>query len=171
MDLLLALAAALLVVVGYGLWYAALSKKSNEAVALQEQVMIASENMKRIASARAALADIAGDEANVRSYFVSESAVVSFIDDLERRGQAQKSSLNVLSVSKSGTPSRPTLVFALSIQGTFDAIMRTIGSIEYAPYDIALSRASVAKDAKEGWHAEISLTVGSVPVKAVTSTP
>ncbi|MFZ2167910.1 MAG: hypothetical protein WAV50_03530 [Minisyncoccia bacterium] len=168
---LVALAIGGLLVAGYVMEYVAISKKSSEAVALQEQILSTGENMKRIASARAALAEIAGDEANVRSYFVSESSVVAFIDDLESRGQNQKASVSVLSVSKSGTPARPTLVFALSITGTFDAIMRTIGAIEYAPYDILLTRVSVSKGEKEGWHAEVSLSVGSVPMKTATSTP
>lgn len=165
------LAVAVVIVAGYTMGYLAISKKSNEVASLQEQIAVAGENMKRIASARAALAEIAGDEANVRSYFVSESSVVAFIDDLEARGEGQKATVSVISVSKSGTPARPTLVFALAITGTFDAIMRTIGAIEYAPYDISLTRVSANKAEKEGWHAELSLSVGSVPIKTATSTP
>ncbi|MEK7086166.1 MAG: hypothetical protein AAB709_00900 [Patescibacteria group bacterium] len=168
---ILVLAASLLISAGYGIWYAAVSNKSNDVAELQNKITTATETVARIASARAALAEISSDEAKVRSYFVSETEVVAFINNLESRGLAQGAPIQVLSVSTSGSSARPTLLLTLAAQGTFDAIMRTVGAIEYAPYDLTISSLSIEQDAKDAWQATLNLIVGSVPVKAATKTP
>lgn len=155
---------------GYVMWYLAISNKSNEGVNLQEQIVVSKENANRIAAARAALAQISGDEAKVQSYFVSEKNIASFINVLEQDGLAQKAVLKVLSVSKGDSSSQSTLIFALSVKGTFDAVMRTVGAIEYAPYAVSVSSLSIAQDVKNSWYANITLTVGSTSSGAVTNT-
>ncbi len=172
---LIAILVAVVALAVYGAGYIAVSNKSVEVASLQGQITAASAAMSRTAAARAALAEIAGDEANVRSYFVSENNVVAFINDLEARGLAQKATVSVLSVATGGTPTRPTLTLALTVKGSFDAVMRTIGVIEYAPYDAEVSALSVGQDPKNGWQATLTLVVGSVPATndstAATSTP
>lgn len=168
---LIALAVCVGTLTSYGIWYSTVSNKSTEVASVQNQIIIATENASRIAAARAALAEIAGDEAKVQSYFVSEAGVVGFINTLEALGVSQKATVSVLSVATGGSPTRPTLQLALSVKGSFDAVMRTVGAIEYSPYDLSISTLSVGQDAKDSWHATLSLTVGSVPPTAVTSTP
>lgn len=170
-HLVLALVAAFAAVSGYGAWFYGISQKSSDVASLQNQISTESENINRIAAARAALTEIAGDEAKVQSYFVPETEVVAFINALEARGLAQKATVGVLSVSTGGIPAQPTLLLALTIKGTFDAVMRTVGAIEYAPYDVSISTLGVQQDAKNSWYANLTLTVGSVPMKAATSTP
>lgn len=159
------------ILAGYAAWYGAVSNKSLEVANLQSQITAASETMSRIASARAALAEIADDEMRVRSYFVPEAGVVAFINDLEARSLTQGSAIDVASVSTGGSTARPALVFSLTIRGTFDSVMRTVGSIEHAPYDILVSSFSIGQDTEDAWRASLGLRVGSVPVRAATSTP
>ena len=168
---LIALVFALAMVAGYSGWYATISKESSAVAELQKQITTESENVNRIASARTALSQIAGDEANVQSYFVSEAGVVTFINSLEARGLAQKTTVSVLSVSKGGSVSAPTLLISLTINGTFDAVMRTVGAIEYAPYTVSIETLGVQLDAKDSWHADLSLVVGSISAPVATSTP
>ncbi len=162
LHLALALAVCLVTIAGYGFWYSAVSSKSAEVAGLQDQITTESENLSRIASARVALAEIAGDEKTIQGYFVSEADVVSFINDLEQRGLAEKAVVHVLSVSKGGSAAHPALLVALTIKGTFDSVMRTVGDIEYAPYALSISSLSVGKDDKNAWHADLNVTVGSV---------
>ncbi len=152
----------------YGVWYSVVSNKSQQVADLQAQIDDANKNVNSIASARAALAEIANDEANVQSYFVPETGVVAFINSLEQLGVAEKSTVSVLSVSTAGSSTQPVLLLSLSITGAFDAVMRTIGSVEYAPYDLFISKLAVAQADKGKWQANLSLTVGSAP--AATST-
>jgi len=168
---LIALAVTVGTLAGYGVWYAAVSSKSREVADVQNQITVATENVSRITAARAALAEIAGDEAKVQDYFVSESGVVAFINALESIGLAEKAPVSVLSVGAGGTPVRPTLQLSLSLRGTFDAVMRTVGAIEYSPYDLSVTSLSVGQEAKDSWHATLSIVVGSVPPAVTPHTP
>ncbi|MDE1919700.1 MAG: hypothetical protein KGH56_03340 [Patescibacteria group bacterium] len=161
-DLILASVICAAVFIGYGFWYAAIASKSVEVTGLESQIEAKTEAVSRMASTRAALAEISGDETVVQSYFVPEIGVVAFIDDLQNRGRALEAAVSVLSVSTGGTSAEPALLFSLSVKGTFDAVMRTVGAIEYAPYAISVSGLSVDQDAKNSWHADLKLRVASV---------
>ncbi len=156
------------VTTAYGFWYAAVSRASQRVADLQTRIEEANKNVSRIASARAALAEIADDEEKVRSYFVPESGVVGFITTLERFGPRENSTVKVLSVSTAGSTAQPLLLLTLSITGTFDAVMRTIGAVEYAPYDLSITKLSVNESDENVWQASLSLTVGSAPVATTT---
>lgn len=152
----------------FGVWYATVSNMSAVAAQVQNQIAGANENVQRIASARAALTEIAGDEASVRDHFVAEENVVTFVNDLEARGHAQGVTVSAQSISKNTTSSGPVLLVALSLEGTFDAVMRTIGAIEYAPYAVSVSALSVEQGAADAWHANLNLVVGSSPAQNAT---
>jgi len=153
----------IMAVVGYGFWYSVIAGKSAAVANLQSQIDTKMETTKRITAARTTLAEIADDESLVRSYFVPETEVVSFIDDLETRARAQTATIKVLSVSVGKSSERPTLILSLIVNGTFDSIMRTVGAIEYAPYDLSISKLSLVKEEKRVWSANLELIVGSVP--------
>lgn len=161
-HLLLAVSICAVALSGYGFLYATLAKKSAIVASLESELRAKTETASRIASARTALTNIAGDEALVQSYFVSETGVVSFIEDLQTRARAQGSALSVLSVSAGDTNTHSTLVLTLTIRGTFDAILRTVGSIEYAPYDLSVSSFTLQQDVGGGWRADLGIRVGSV---------
>jgi len=145
---------------GYGTWYATVAAQSTAAAALQNQIAAQAETISRIASARLALDEIADDEATVQSYFVSEGDIVSFIDQLELRGKNQGATVNVLSVSTGTVGTQPVFVLSLAVNGPFDSVLRTIGTIEYAPYDLFISGLSLSQNDKTSWHATLTLTVG-----------
>ncbi len=159
------------VLAGYGAWYAVIVAKSASVAALQDDIDTKTESVSLMSTARAALSEIADDEATVQSYFVPETGVVAFIDSLEARGRLLGATVDVLSVSAGKTLSKPTLAFALSIEGTFDAVMRTVGAIEYAPYAISVSTFSIGQGEKQRWRASLNLLVGSVAATTATSTP
>ncbi|MFA5942786.1 MAG: hypothetical protein WC798_03930 [Candidatus Paceibacterota bacterium] len=166
-HLIVACAISIAALAGYSLWYVAVAKKSADVAGLQNQIDAKTETASRIASARAVLADVAGAEAAVQSYFVPETGVVAFISGLEARGRAQGAAVSVLSVSTT-QGARPTLLFALTIKGTFDAVMRTVGVIEYAPHDISFSGLSLVQNEEGDWQADLKLVVGSVGASART---
>jgi len=169
-HLLVAIAISIAVISGYAVWYTTVSQKSSEVAGLQNQIVVASEYMNRISYARAALAEIAGDEKEIQGYFVSEEGVVSFINNIETFG-VDGATVKVVSVSKSVPRALPTLLLALSVDGTFDAVMRTVGAIEYAPYAISVLTVGVARGEGDRWHADINITVDSAPSANATSTP
>lgn len=157
---------------GYVLGYIFIQHRSVAVAELDTQIATKTESAARVASARAALSDIAEGEARMQAYFVPETGVVSFINTIETLGRTQGALVNVLSVSKTTSNNRPALTFALSVKGSFDAVMRTVGTIEYAQYADSVSTLSLSrednKDEKKGWHAEVSLIVGSVVATSTT---
>jgi len=168
-HLVIALIIAGLSMAGYGFWYSVISNKSADVASLQNQIVAKSETMSRIASARAVLSEISDAESAVRSYFVSETGVVSFIEELEEQGRLQGTTVNVLSVSTNSKGMRPTITLSLTIKGSFDAVMRTVGAIEYSPFYLSVSGLSFVQNDGNSWQADISLLVGSV--SALHNTP
>lgn len=166
---IVALAVATLSLAGYWFWYSAIATKSGYVVGLQSEIDARTAAAGRATLARSTLADIAGDEALVRLYFVPETSVVAFIDNVQARGSAFDASVSVSSVEAADADSQPVLIFTLVVRGSFDAVMRTLGSIEYAPYYLSISELALQKGEGEEWHANVKLRVGSVP--AATSTP
>lgn len=156
---------------GYGIWYATIAAKSAAVAAIQTQVDTKTATVNRIAATRATLAGIAGDEAAVQGYFVPETRVVAFIDALEAQGKASGAAVSVLSVSASAASAQPSLAFSIVIKGTFNAVMRAVGSIEYAPYAVSVSALSIEQDDKNNWHADLKLLVGSVSAARTPASP
>lgn len=155
---------------GYWYWYTVIADKSLEAMILQSQINAKSGAISRITTAKTVFSQIASDEAAVKNYFVPETGIVSFIDVLEGRGRLLGTEVKVLSVSAGGDSAHPTLELALSVKGSFDAVMRTVGSIEYAPYAISISSLLVGKDVKDTWLANLKMRVAST-VSSPTKTP
>lgn len=187
---ILALSTSAIAFASYGAWYATIVHKSDAVANLERQIKMSEEIETRVASARALLAQTASDEALIRDHFVSETGVVAFIDELEARGRAQNAVVSILSVStggasSSGTPTsgqgrpasptssqggRSALILVASLKGTFDAVMRTLGSIEYAPYDLSIATLSLVQDDQNNWRADLKLTVGSTNVATIKNT-
>lgn len=157
----LSISAAAIALIGYGFWYAAVEAKSALVADLENQIVAKTGTANRLASSRASLTEIADDEATIRSYFVPETGVVAFIDALQARGKVQGATVSVLSVSASDKATRPLLTFSLAVTGTFDAVMRTVGAIEYAPYDLTVAGLSVGQNGKSSWRADLNIVVGS----------
>ena len=153
----------------YALSYDAVSHKSRDVVTIESNITSVNQDVSRAASARAALAEVSSDESQIRGYFVPQMDVVTFINAIEELGLAEKAPIKVLSVSTGGTSSAPTLLMAMTITGTFDAVMRTVGAIEYAPYASSVSTFSVGKDTSNSWHANLTLTIGSIAQATTTS--
>lgn len=170
-HLALAFLVCVLAFIGYWIWYAAIADKSADVAALQSRIDVRTATINRLATTRAALAELSGDEMTVRSYFVPETGVVAFIDGLEARGRALGTTVKVESVSTGGTTAKPTLEFALSIAGAFDSVMRTLGSIEFAPYAITVSQLAVEQMTRNNWRADLKLLIGSRAPDARTPTP
>jgi hypothetical protein len=162
----------LMVLIAYSAWYAFVSRKSNEVAEIERSIVEKTQAQSRIAAARATLAEIEDEEFVVQNYFVSDTAVVNFINYLEDRGSSQNAAVDVVSVSTGSDKTRPTLILTLTVKGLFDAVMRTVGAIEYAPYDVRVAGLTVALDKERTWNANLIIVVGSVPkAQATAPTP
>lgn len=151
---------------GYAAFRVFVTRESVAVATLSAQVGAKSDESTRVAAARAALSQLAGEEAAVHAYFVPQSGIVSFVDDLQSRGSALGTTVAITSISAASGSQRPTLIVSADVTGPFDAVMRTLGSIEEAPYDVTVTGVSVTLTTKGTWAAHIDLSVGSVPQSA-----
>ncbi|MDO8408363.1 MAG: hypothetical protein Q7S95_04010 [bacterium] len=152
-----------LAIIGYAGFRNVVADKSIAVASLSKQIQQRSDATSRIAAARSALGELAGNEKAVKNYFVPQAGVVSFINDLQDRGSALGTTVDIASVAAASDPLRPALKLTISVRGTFDAVMRTLGSIEYAPYDLSIKKLSLSLDTKSMWVASADLSVGSPP--------
>ncbi len=150
------------------LWYLFVQKTRTHVADLETQIEMKMAHAADIAKARASLVDIQGEERLMQGYFVSESEVVPFINTLQSEGRAIGAAVSVNSLSNGSVKARPTLVLSLSIGGSFDAVMRTIGAIESAPYDVVIGNISLGKTEQGDWQATVALQVGSVAQTTAT---
>lgn len=170
-HLIIALGVCTALTGSYFWWYGTITDKSVAVASLQSRIDAKTEATARTNSARTVLADLTSDETLIRNYFVPETGVVAFITDLETRGRSLGATVTILSVSTGGTTKQPTLAFAISAKGTFDAVVRTVGAIEYAPYAISISKLTLGQEDTSTWRASLNLIVGSVAATAATTTP
>lgn len=158
---LVALFVLIIAVSVYGFFYSTVASKSARVAELDKQIKTKEETVGRIAIARAALGEIAGNEKTMRSYFISESDVVGFIGELESIGKSLNTSVSVTSVANAPENVHESIALTLTLNGSFDSVMRTAGAIEYSAYDIRVNSLSLALGAKNEWRANMSLLVGS----------
>lgn len=161
--LCIAILLSIVAVIGYSSGYAALSRESAKVAKLDVDIRTKSDTVTRIAATRLALAGVANDEATVRSYFVLEDGVVAFIDSLEKQGKSLGATIRVRSVEAGGVPGQSTIELSLIVSGTFDSVMRAVGSMEYLPYNLSVSSLALTQDGKKSWHADVTLSVGTLP--------
>lgn len=165
-QLVIALAVLASVFGAYGFWYSLVGKSSVEAAALSEEIRTKSQDSARVAAAKVALESLAEDEAAMRAYLVREKDIVSFLGTLEDTGTSLGSSVEVASVSANSQGERSQIQLSLKITGSFDAVLRTLGAIEYGPYDSAIQSVTfdtvpVDGAASPAWTAVATFTLGT----------
>lgn len=175
LGIALAVLAAALVV--YGFWYAALGTLSSEVAGLTAEVAAKNQNVTQAVIAEDELSKLSDEEGAIRGYFVAPADIVPFLESLQTVGAAAGAKVSVVSVSASPTP-RPHLSLALKITGPFDAVLRTVGAIEYGPHDITTTTLSLDQGQGDviGWSASLAVDVGAAsaspaPAASVTTTP
>jgi Tfp pilus assembly protein PilO len=167
-ELLLALSLLTVVLAAYGIWYVAVGKASAEAAALSEEIKTKSIDSARVASAKEALESLAADEETMRSYLVRKMDVVSFLERLEDAGGSLGTSIEVVSVGAESVAGREALKLSLKITGSFDGVLRTLGALEYGPYDtrmlnVTLDTTLGTDGAAGAWTATATLLIGTQP--------
>lgn len=159
-------------------WYGMVNAETAQASTLAGEIKAKADDSTRAAEAKAELAALASDQASMQQYFVSTNDVVPFLQELQTTGSYLGSNVQIASVS--ATPGTPygQLTLSLGIVGSFNSVMRTLGSIEYGPYDTAISTLSFdapvdgSASSSPQWTANAVFTVGTetgMPVATPTA--
>jgi Tfp pilus assembly protein PilO len=151
----------------YGFAYQQLEAGKEKAATLALQLDGRTVEFARLTQARAALASLASDEEALHQYSIRKESIVPFLEQIQSVGKPLGATVDVISVGDEKNPIHARVALSLTISGSFDAVMRTLGAIEYAPYDAVVTNASL--DTIEGsklWTAAVTYSVG-----VATSTP
>ncbi|MBP9817084.1 MAG: hypothetical protein KBD05_03595 [Candidatus Pacebacteria bacterium] len=150
----------------YVFWYARVTALELEVAELATRAEQADKAAADIVSARSALSKLVADEAYFGSYFVSTSTVVSYLENLESTGDELGSVVEVVSVTPAGST---RLSISFRATGSFASVMRTLGAIEFGPYDASMMNLTLDTNASsEGkWMAAGVVSVGMNPVGVV----
>jgi hypothetical protein len=160
-----ALILLVIAILGYTSWLFTVQAASTKASLLASQIDGQSENATRDTEAANTLASLAKESAQIQNTFIGTQDIVPFLEALQTKGASLGTTVSVGSVSAMPTP-RPHLQLSLTIKGTFDAVMRTVGTIEYAPYDIEVTSFALNDDATtnttatSSWTANANISVG-----------
>jgi hypothetical protein len=164
----------------YGFWYSHISAMSQDFQTLTKKIDQQTAAAADASVARAELDALAPQEAAVQQYFLSTTGIVSFIEQLSATGKYLGSKVTVVSVASTpATATTPNGVLSLSvtITGSFDSVMRTLGAIEYGPYETTITNLtlSTSGDNSSGatgpqmWNASAIFSIGTR--EAATTTP
>jgi len=140
------------------------AKKSTETLAAT--VAEKKQESLRVTLATAALPRLVESEVALDMHVVREEDIVPFLNKLETQGRAQGASVEVVSVSPDTSADAPRISVSLKLVGSFDAVERTLGVIEYNNYDSYVSSVTfeVSKDTslkKSEWTAFVILSLGT----------
>lgn len=162
-DVVAAATLLLLMLSAYAIWYRAVETRAQEATTLAEELQQRGEAGGRVALARKALEGLDADEATVHKYFITNEELVTFLESLERTGEQLGADIEVVAVQRGEGAQSTTITLALSIQGTFDVVLRTLGAIEYQPYDTRLTSVTLDTANAGVWTMAATVAIGTIP--------
>ena len=170
----------------YGYVYAKVSARSTEASSLAQQIKNQNDAAVKATIAKTRLAELSTQQAAITQYFVSTSDVVPFIEKLQAIGKFIGADVQVASVAAAPASPYGHLNLSVSITGTFDAVSRMLGAIEYQPYNTSISSVTISTTQNQTtvsttttatmtlWNASVVFAVGAITTTATstaTTTP
>lgn len=150
----------------YVAWFLMFRAASERSMELSAEIAHIESEDAVIASTKGIAASLDEDEALLASYFVSGDDIVGFLETLEQSGDQLGSLVEVVSVTSGTGGDAGRVILALRIQGSFSAVMRTLGSLEYGPHDMRVQTLTLEAGAgEEGalWSAATTFSVGLLP--------
>ncbi len=156
-HLVLSLIVALALVAGYAYWFMQVRLLEGKAEALTLDIAVKTEEYSRASGTKDTLAGIVAEEAEVRAHFVPTESIVAFLEGVEALGNQFGTTVTVVSVTDPAPDGRITL--SLSISGSFSAVMRTLGLIEYSQYASATRSLTLDTGGDGVWTAAASVVV------------
>jgi hypothetical protein len=152
--------------IGYALWYRVVAAASDRDAQIAAAIQSGSDASARAAAAERALDQLGPAAAALNARFVGVNDIVPFLEKLQEAGSGVGADVEVGSVAENDSP-RPHLELAMTVTGSFDAVMRTLGLIENGPYDITTTGASLVAGSSDSgaaiWTATASLSIGTKP--------
>lgn len=148
---------ALALTLGYTFWFSEVVRMQDQVSALASQIVTKTREYVHASENRTALQEVVEHETEVNAHFAPTSAIVTFLESIEQLGRAYGTTVTVVSVTGSATDGKLTL--ALSVSGTFDAVMRTLGFIEHGQFASATKSLTLETTENNDWTAALTVVV------------
>ena len=152
----------------YILMYRAVVTDAESAAAARTATVKASADATRAKAIADAYQQTTSSRARLSTFLVNDSNVVAFIKKVESISKQSGATVSISSISSgtAGVSSKKAVIAAVSITGSWSAVMRAIGLVENMPYaimvqSVRLGGSTVASGSE--WSASISLSVLSAP--------
>ncbi len=160
-PLIIALVLVLAVMGLYVFGYQELQAERERATDLAQQLASKTAELGRLTDARAALATLASDEQSLSQYSIQKATIVPFLEQIQSVGKPLGATVEVLSVGDEKSAGHARVALSLALSGSFDAVVRTLGAIEYAPYDAVVTTATLdTVGESKVWTAAVIYSVG-----------
>lgn len=160
-HLVIALVFLALSIAAYVFAFLAIEKTRDQIAEVSGKTVALVEDQERIKEAQGALAALSQNESRITGYFLNEKEIVSFLEEVESAGEALGADVTVVAVNNERNATPPRVSVALRITGSFDAVMRTIGVIEYQSYDGIITTITMDDQGSGVWGASITYSVGT----------
>lgn len=160
-HLVIALVLLGLAVAGYAAAFLTIERTRTQIAEVTGKMLQRMDDQRRIQEAQGALAALSANEARITGYFLNEKDVVEFLEELESTGDTLGADVTVVAVNNERGATPPRVAVALRITGSFDAVMRTIGAIEYGPYDGVVTTVTMDDQGDGTWGASVTYSVGT----------
>jgi hypothetical protein len=147
-PLFFALGLLLVSLATYGIFYSMVQAEGTKADQLAAQIVSEHNETAQAAQAKEELATLTNEEGTVTQYFVSTTNIVPFLESLQSIGSYLGSTVQVASVSANSGDPYGTLDLSLSITGPFDSVLRTLGAIEFEPYNVSITSLTLNEGAE-----------------------
>jgi len=163
LHIILAGLALFIVLSAYGVWWSEVSSRSAEAAQIRQEIQALGDTGGLNSSIRRALEELSMQEAELYRHFVGDDTIVQYLEEIETTAESLGASVEVVAVGDAKDASRVSV--SLRIIGSFDAVMRTLGAIEYQQYDTTLATLTLDTPPSEGtnWTAAATFLVGKLP--------
>lgn len=149
---------ALVLIAGYWFLLSYTRSLAGEASALSAHIAAASTAQAPGSGVREFRTQLEADEAFLRERSVPEGGIVDFLEALEDAGAQEGAQVEVVSVSDA---EGGRIEIALSLTGTFSAVMAAAGAIEHGPYASATKSLTIEAVEDGVWSAKHLLLVAA----------
>lgn len=143
----------------YAFWYYQVEKEAKESATLLAQIQANVQSAVIASETGDALVALAADEAAIDGYRIKLADIVTFLERIEGTGRSLGSAVEVVAVAdKPGPDGRIELT--VRIIGSFDTVLRSLGAIEYGPYDSRVTNLTFDTPSDGGaWTAVATMSV------------
>lgn len=139
----------------YTFFFMQVQNLQEDILATHAQVEEARQLEARTVRAQEETEQLTRDEGDILSRMVRTDDIVPFLSYVESRGQEYGVLVEVVSVSDASTDGVVTL--AVTLEGSFAGVVKTLGTLEYGAYALTTRSATFEAGENGTWQARISM--------------